>query len=251
MMPYNLLLLPVIVGYFILIYSHYFRYNTQRLTQNRIIFESVSVALIILSFGFILRTIVEIIFPRLTPFLVSFLKIIPVTKVNYLWTIVFSCLITIILVLLSNIYFLWRFKQSQLIGWAVDKNGDELEKLFKKSVDDALFIQVTLKNDKVYIGYSETIPIPQKTNYLTLTPILSGYRDEKKQLHITTDYFNVVDEFINGLDSHQKSVTLNTEVIIKQDEIITAGIYEQSIFDKFNNSDPKSQTKKSKKKTKS
>lgn len=234
MMPYNLLLLPVIVGYFILIYSHYFKYNTQRLTQNRIIFESVSVAIIILTFGFLLRAVIEYLFPKLTPWLISSLKFIPINKVDYLWTIVFSCLSSIILVVSTNVYLLWRFRKFQLIGWAVDKNGDELEKLFKKSVDEASFIQVTLKNDKVYIGYSEIIPIPQKTNYLTLTPILSGYRDDKKQLHITTDYFSVIDDFLKGLDNKETSITLNTDVIIKQDEILTAGIYEQAIFDKFN-----------------
>lgn len=234
MMPYNLLLLPVIVGYFILIYSHYFKYNTQRLTQNRIIFESVSVAIIILTFGFLLRAVIEYLFPKLTPCLISSLKFIPINKVDYLWTIVFSCLTSIILVVSTNVYLLWRFRKFQLIGWAVDKNGDELEKLFKKSVDEASFIQVTLKNDKVYIGYSEIIPIPQKTNYLTLTPILSGYRDDKKQLHITTDYFSVIDDFLKGLDNKETLITLNTDVIIKQDEILTAGIYEQAIFDKFN-----------------
>jgi hypothetical protein len=234
-MPYNLLLLPVIVGYFILIYSHYFKYNTQRLSQNRIIFESVSVALIIITIGFIIRLFIEWLFPNATPNTITFLKIIPIQKVDYLWTVVFSCLASICLVVLSNLYFLWRFKKSQLIGWAVDKNGDELEKLFKKSVDDALLIQVTLKNDKVYIGYSEIIPIPQKTNYLTLTPVLSGYRDDKKQLHITTEYFGIIDDFLKGLDNNEKSLTLNTDVIIKQDEILTAGIYEQEIFDKFNN----------------
>lgn len=234
MMPYNLLLLPVIVGYFILIYSHYFKYNTQRLAQNRIIFESVSVALIILTSGFVIRALLEARFPESTPYLIEKLKFFPIKKVDYFWTIVFSCLIAILSVLLTNLYLLWKFKKFQLIGWAVEKNGDEIEKLFKKSVDEALFIQVTLKNDKVYIGYSEIIPIPQKTNYLTLTPILSGYRDEKKQLHITTDYFKVVDEFLEKLDNKEKSVTLNTDVIIKQDEILTASIYEQNIFDKFN-----------------
>ncbi|WP_202701156.1 hypothetical protein, partial [Flavobacterium sp. UGB4466] len=182
---------------------------------------------------------------QLTYYLILKLKIIPINKVDYLCTIVFSCLISILLVLVTNVYLLWKFKKSQLIGWAVDKNGDELEKLFKKSVNEASFIQVTLKNDKVYIGYSEIIPIPQKTNYLTLTPILSGYRDDKKQLHITTDYFSVIDEFLKGLDNNEESITLNTDVIIKQDEILTAGIYEQVIFDKFNT--PKTKPQKAKK----
>lgn len=235
MMPYNLLLLPVIVGYFVLIYSHLFKYNTQRLTQNRIIFESVSVAVLIITAGFILRTIIEVILPDLTPAIVEILEIVPIRKVDYFWTIVFSCLLAIILVFISNYYIKKRFKKDEPIGWAVDANGDEIEKLFKKSVEEAVTIQVTLKNDKVYIGFSEIIPIPSKTNYLTLTPIISGYRDkDTKQLHITTDYFKVVDDFIDDVENDDNKITLNTDVIIKQDEILSAGIYEQSIFDKFN-----------------
>jgi hypothetical protein len=235
MMPYNLLLLPVIVGYFVLIYTLFFKYNTQRLTQNRIIFESVSVAIIIVVCGITIRTFVELLFPNLTPAAVNFLKVIPINKVDYLWTVVFSCLLTVILVFISNYFIKRKFKKDEPIGWAVDANGDEIEKLFKRSVEEAVTIQVTLKNDKVYIGFSEIIPIPHKTNYLTLTPIISGYRDkETKQLHITTDYFKVVQEFIDKVNDDKENVSLNTDVIIKQDEILSAGIYEQSIFEKFN-----------------
>jgi len=235
MMPYNLLLLPVIVGYFVLIHSLFFKYNTQRLTQNRIIFESVSVAILIIVFGIIIRTIVQSIFPKLVPAIINFLKIVPINKVEYLWTVVFSCFTTVILVFISNYCISKKFKKDEPIGWAVDENGDEIEKLFKKSVEEAVTIQVTLKNDKVYIGFSEIIPIPHKTNYLTLTPIISGYRDkETKQLHITTDYFKVVQDFIEQIGDDKESVSLNTDVIIKQDEILSAGIYEQDIFEKFN-----------------
>ncbi len=100
-------------------------------------------------------------------------------------------------------------------------------------------MQITLKNNKVYIGFSETIPIPQKTNYLTITPIISGYRDsETKKLHITTDYFKIVEEFIKDLEEESEgaieSIHLNTDIIIKQDEILSASVYEQKIHDKFN-----------------
>ena len=100
-------------------------------------------------------------------------------------------------------------------------------------------MQITLKNNKVYVGFSETIPIPQKTNYLTITPIISGYRDsETKRLHITTDYFKVVEEFIKDIeeqiDENIDSIHLNTDIIIKQDEILSASVYEQKIYDRFN-----------------
>jgi hypothetical protein len=57
-------------------------------------------------------------------------------------------------------------------------------------------------------------------------------------LTITTNYFKVIDEFIKDIEVQEgielEKITLNTDIVIKQDEIITAGIYEQEIFDKFN-----------------
>lgn len=234
-MPYNLLLLPIIIGYISLIYSLFFKYNSQRLSRSRILFESIALGVIIVSFGFVIRTIIQLIFPTFIPWTIDFLKIVPINKTEYFWTFIFSSLLALIFIFLSNKFIRKKFPNDIPIGWAVDKNGDEIEKLFKKSVEEGLTIQVTLKNDKVYIGFSETIPIPQKTNYLTLSPIISGYRDkETKRLVITTEYFKVVDEFIKELKNDEDSVTLNTDVIIKQDEILSAGIYEQRIYDLFN-----------------
>lgn len=141
--------------------------------------------------------------------------------------------------LLINMIINKYYHKNDPILWAVNKHGDELENLAKESADKGLTIQVTLKSNKVYIGFYEQIPIPQKTNYLTISPILSGYREsETKKLIITTNYFNVVNEFITEIENNSESeidiITLNTDVIIKQDEILTAGIYEQEIYDKFN-----------------
>lgn len=244
-MPYNLLLLPVIVGYISLIYSLFFKYNSQRLSRNRILFESIAIGVIIVSFGFIIRTIIQLIFPNLIYWIIDFLKIVPINKSEYFWTFIFSSLLALIFVFLSNKFIRRKFPNNNIpIGWAVDKNGDEIEKLFKKSVEEALTIQVTLKNDKVYIGFSETIPIPNKTNYLTLSPLMSGYRDkETKRLVITTDYFKVVETFIKELKEDEPTITLNTDVIIKQDEILTASVYEQKIYDMFNFPNKQEETK--------
>lgn len=243
-MPYNLFLLPIIVGYISLIYSLFFKYNSQRLSRSRILFESIALGVVIVSFGFIIRTIIELVFPKLIHWIVDFLKIIPINKTEYFWTFIFSSILALVFIFLSNKFIRKKFPNDIPIGWAVDKNGDEIEKLFKRSVEEALTIQVTLKNDKVYIGFSETIPIPQKTNYLTLSPLMSGYRDkETKRLVITTDYFKVVETFIKELKEDESSVTLNTDLIIKQDEILTANVYEQKIYDMFNLPDKQEEAK--------
>ncbi|MEM6720555.1 MAG: hypothetical protein AAF611_14605 [Bacteroidota bacterium] len=179
----------------------------------------------------------DLISPSITTNIVEFLKIVPIEKVDYLWTAIFSFIITCLLVIISNEFIICKYGEQSTILWAIHKNGDELEKLFKRSVVEGKMMQITLKNDKVYIGFCEIIPEPQKTNYIIISPILSGYRDNKtKKITITTDYFEMVEHYIENLDDDSTTVELNTDIIIKQDEILTAGIYEQIIFDMFNKS---------------
>lgn len=240
-MPYNLFLIVIITGYFILTFSQLFKYNIQRLTRERILFESILVGLQIIVGGFLSRFLYNYFlnsYLHLTGIL-NILNEIPFEKPHYFWTFVFSSLISLIIFWFINLIIVRYYPKNDQIIRAVNKNGDEIEKLFKDSALNGNLIQVTLKNDKVYIGFCEEIPIPKKTNYLVICPYLSGYRDkENKQLIITTDYKKVVDKFIEDIkektEKEVESITLNTDIIIKQDEILTAGIYEQTIYDEFN-----------------
>lgn len=249
-MPYNLFLIATITGYFILSYSQIFKYNIQRFSRERILFESILAGFLIIVGGFIVRiTFNFITLGKAIPFLLYLLNKFPIEKPLYFWTFIFSSLISILLAWFSNWVIIKYYPKNDQIIRAVDKNGDEIEKLFKDSAIKGNLIQVTLKNDKVYVGFCEEIPIPKKTNYLKLSPYLSGYRHkDTKQLTITTDYEKVVDEFIAEIrektGKNVEKITLNTDVIIKQDEILTATIYEQEVFDKFNK--PNSELKKPK-----
>lgn len=240
-MTYNILIIPIITGYYILNFSKLLKYSSQRFTRSRILFESVFIGIVIIAFGFFIRTLLTLIFPSVIPFITKGLNHIPIQKPLYLWTYVSSSIIAIIIFAIINVVINKYYHKNDPILWAVNKHGDELENLAKDSAEKGLTIQITLKSNKVYIGFCEQIPIPQKTNYLTISPILSGYREsETKKLVITTNYFNVVNEFINDIENNEDnedvidSITLNTDVIIKQDEILSAGIYEQEIYDKFN-----------------
>ncbi len=237
MIPYNLLLLPVIAGYIVLGYSAVFKYTTQRYSQYRLLFECIFTCVILIFIAFIVRTIADIYFPDATPFVLRYLNYVPVSKVPYLWTSVFIFVGICILVPVSNIFIYKKFGKQAAISWAIDKAGDEIEQLFKRSFENGELMQITLKNGKVYIGFCEIIAIPQKTSFLTITPMLSGYREaETKKMVITTDYFEVVGKYIENI-SAEKDVTLNTDIIIRREEILSANIYEQEIFDMFNKKD--------------
>ena len=95
----------------------------------------------------------------------------PIEKPQYFWTFIFSSLISILLAWFSNWVIIRYYSENDQIIRAVNKNGDEIEKLFKDSAINGNLIQVTLKNDKVYVGFCKEIPIPKKTNYLKLSPL--------------------------------------------------------------------------------
>ena len=238
-MPFNLFIIPIITGYFILTNSSLLKYNSQRLTRARILLESIIIGLISIGSGFLVRGIIESISDNFIYKIYAFLEFIPIHNLDYFWTFIFSCILSILLFILLEVSVLYFYSKDDAIIWAVNKNGDELETLVKDSALNGQTIQLTLKNDKVYIGFCEETPIPQRTNYLKISPILSGYRDkETKKLEITTNYFKVVEEYIKDIEKKEEieleEITLNTDVIIKQDEILTASIYEQEIYDKFN-----------------
>jgi hypothetical protein len=231
-MPYNLLIFPLCGGYFILLNFVYFKYRYQRLSSQRILFNSIIAGVFLLFFTFILRAFIAFIFPEAIDFIYEgFFQNFPISHINYLWTSVASFTIAICLTFFANSIVILFFGYQKPIGYAVRKYGDEVEKLFRTSAKTGELMQITLKNNKVYIGFTDIIPVPKETNYLKITPVLSGYREsESKILRLTTDYFDILDIYMSD---HPKFNIYDIDISIKQDEILTAGIYDQNVFNLF------------------
>ncbi|MDP2672323.1 MAG: hypothetical protein Q8O84_00735, partial [Nanoarchaeota archaeon] len=130
------------------------------------------------------------------------------------------------------IYWKWLKVQSfKLFAKAILKHGDELERTFLDSLKFKKLLQITLKNNKVYVGIVARVNEPQKTNYVEIFPVMSGYREsESKILHITIPYTKVIE----ALDKEGKTPILKDfKIVIKQDEILTTTIFYPEIYDKF------------------
>ena len=234
MVKFDLLLLPLIGGYIFLITSYFTKFYHQRLDRQRLIFNSVIAGVLISIIGLYLNELLK------TECFICFRKffkfIIPL-HYDGLTVSFYIFLISYPLAKIVN----KLFPKNIALYWNIQKWGDEFEKLFWDSLgDENNILMITTKSNKVYVGYLINVSEPLKNSHITILPSMSGYRDkETKQLTITTDYEKVVDEFIaeikeeTGVDVDE--ITLNTDVIIKQDEILTATVYEQAVFDKFNN----------------
>ncbi|MCB0744917.1 MAG: hypothetical protein KDC67_13500 [Ignavibacteriae bacterium] len=232
-MPYNLFLLPLAAGYLILVKFVLFKYKYQRLSSQRLLFSSIITGIFAISISFLIRAFVNLICPNLIQNIYQNLyNFFQLEEERYLWTSGFCFLTAIILTYLGNWIIIKLKGKAYPLVKAIEKEGDEIEQLFKDSAITGELMQITLKNDKVYIGFTDILPEPKKTNYLKITPVLSGYRNPiTKRLKITTKYFKVLEVYLSDCP---KFDIYDIDISIKQDEILTANIYDQNVFDMFN-----------------
>lgn len=222
-MPYNILILPLCGGYFILLNFVYLKYKFQRLTSQRILFSSIIAGVFLLFVTFSIRFFVDLAKPGIEKTIFEFLNTqIKVRHVPYLWTSITSFLLAVFGTILANftVFLFSGFSFRPSISYAVRKYGDEVEKLFRVSARTGQLMELSLKNNKVYVGFTDIIPVPRETNYLTITPVLSGYRNsETKTLHLITRYFEVLDIYMSN---NPEFDIYDIDISIKQDEILSA-----------------------------
>lgn len=224
-MIFNLLVIPLAAGYYILTRSFLFKFRQQRLDRQRILFETIILAGFILLIGFILKVFVyDLLFCDNIRFFLN--DINPLNNTPYSGTVISSLILTIALVHLSNLF----IDKTEQIYRAIKKVGNEFELIAARSFKEDKFIQITLKNDKTYVGYVKELPIPSQSNYLRLIPALSGYRDEQKKIRFTSHYLSAYDTYIE-----EKLVEdfreLETDVVIYIPEILTISFFDPELYE--------------------
>ena len=140
---------------------------------------------------------------------------------------------TYILNLIIKFFFNFSTHRYHPLIIAINNHGNEIEQLCMQSMIDGFALQVTLKNEKVYIGYIDEVRAPGQTNYLVFIPMYSGYRDqETKKITLTTLYEPVFKSLVNDNLNDKLSII---QLIIKLDEILTISPHDPEVFQRFNN----------------
>lgn len=224
-MPFNLLLFPLVGGYFILTNFKYFKYVQYRLENQRLLFNSALIGIFLLVFTFIIRVIAEAVFPEAVSVIYSYLPI----KTAFFGTTSFSLLLAIAGTLIAN-YFV---DTTAAIKYSINFAGNELELLLKSSMLDNRLLQFSLDTGKFYIGWLKELPVPFKSNYIRIIPVYSGYRDDQKELIFTTQYLSVYASYIE--EGAVKSIEeLGTDLVIKADSIKTVSYFDMEMYNRFN-----------------
>ncbi len=224
-MPFNLLIFPLAGGYYFFVRFHYFKYLQHRSDSQRLLFNSIIAGIFLLIVTYLLRVTADRLCPSLINAIWNFLPI----KLPYFGTSVTAFLFAISVTEITNAFTV----RENAIRKAIQRVGNELEILLMQSFNEAAIMQFTLKNDKFYIGWVAELPLPSKSNYVKITPAISGFRNERKEMVFTTEYLGVYASYVQ--EGKVKNISeLNTNVILKMDEILSANLFSIEMYERFN-----------------
>lgn len=227
-MIFNLLVLPLAAGYYLLTRSFYFKFRQQRLDRQRLLFETVIAGVFILIGGFAVKTLVydTLVNEEIRNAIHGFN---PVNTSPYSGTVLVSFVFTILLTELCNL----KADKKKQIQEAIKKIGNEFELMASMSFREKYLVLITLKNDKFYVGWVKELPIPSQSNYLRIIPALSGVRNEHKRLEFTTHYLSAYAKYIE--EKQIKDIEgMKTDIVLDIEEIISISFYDQDLYETLN-----------------
>lgn len=224
-MPWNLLILPLVGGYYVLTRCYWFKFHQQRLDRQRLIFESVLCGIGLLLFTYIIRAIIEYFAKDFISFLYQYSPFDQPYALTSFTSLIFAILFTCIV----N----WRSDNVKWIKKSIDDVGNEFEALMKFSFEEKSLVQFTLDNNKVYIAWVKELPIPSISTYIRVIPAISGYRNEEGRLILTTHYLSVYASYIeDGVVRYIDD--LNTDLILDISNIVSVSNFDPKMYEKFN-----------------
>jgi hypothetical protein len=225
MPPINLLLFPILGGYYILIKSELFRYRQQRLEPQKLIFNSFLSGIILMMLALVFTALVS----WVAPSFVDWARTLYPLKAEYFGTCVLAFLIGVGFTEVSNLF----VKKDKYISRAINKIGNEFERLCESCYRNTDMIQLSLKNDKCYVGWVKSLPIPSSSSHITILPVYSGYRNkENKRLQFTTQYLDVYATYVREGDV--LDIRDLAALVIKIDEIVSANKFDPDMYERFN-----------------
>ena len=222
-MPSNLLLLPLLAGFWFVARTHYFKFRTQSLDGYWLLLESSLVGVLL---GGLARVAVVLLsLTPLGPVLAGIWHAL--SPVPYSSTAVAALAAG----LLASVLFNWACGVEKARNRAIERHGTDLDKLLNTALADERKVSLTLNSRKWYVGYVSRAPnLSPREAYVSISPVLSGFRTQDTlEVEVTTDY-------VPALESELGSRKF--AVIIPLGTIVSAAFFDDEVFIRFTGEDP-------------
>ncbi len=191
-MPFNILLLPLIGGYFFIQGWNRTQYQSIRLEKERLLFHASLAGIFLLLLAFILRGLVPFSIPCVSHFPCATAPPFEYLDVSFL-----ALALGVLLPKVLNRF--WTLEDAS--KKYIEEEGDPFEQLINRALDTAKPVMLTLKGGKVYVGFVISSFVPNREQRtIHIVPLKSGYReDDKHRVHLTTDYAQAFEKMFSDV----------------------------------------------------
>ena len=226
-MPFNVLILPLLGGYFFLTFWNFTKFDTKRNSGHRLIFHAAAWGVVFLGFAFLVTALLEGQFPPLETWWRTQVPI------DYAGTSFLAFLIGLIGWWPLN---KWFFPLEKAAQDTIERWNDLLEILLSRASRETKLVSVTLRSRKVYIGLvTRTIAPMYDRKYIQLLPIKSGYRDSTTfKLNLAVDYAAVYAKIIRQELEIVKAGVTDFEIVVPVSEIQSINLFDPTAYSEFN-----------------
>ncbi len=109
--------------------------------------------------------------------------------------------------------------------------GSSLHALLVEQVGTNRAVALTLSDGKVYIGWVREPPtLDPREKYVVISPLLSGYRDEKMALQIVTNYASVYRVLRDHPEGLRGITYKHLDTLVAIDQIVSAHLFDPRIY---------------------
>lgn len=221
-------LLTVAAGYLFTKFTHFTSFRVERLSGYHLLFQSAIWGVVLISASHLLLV------------WIGSSEAAWIEVVQDLWrtyttlpgpgTLALAVVLSALLPQVINLL----FQRERAVRRTIQLYGTELEKLLYRGIQSISPVSITLKNEKVYIGWPLWTPEPRgETRDLAIMPAFSGFRDPRsKQLTLSTQYLPIYDQILDGSLEMEAD---DFQIILPVEEIRTANFFsldlDQSLFE--------------------
>lgn len=189
-MPTNLLLLPLLGGYWFIQNFHWTRFRARRLDGYRLLVESAFYGLFFSCIAWIASRAAVRSLPMLAVWWDG-----ATPQVPYLGTACLGLLFGIVSPYALNAFLglMPRLTAQEARKTAIDRHGNDLLRLLHRANHEERLVSVTLDSRKVYIGALGSAPdLEPHETFFSMVPFFSGYRDASTlELVLTISYLDL------------------------------------------------------------
>ncbi len=234
-MPYNLLIFPLLGGFLFIHTYKPLHYTSKRLEGYRLLIYSSLAGVILLVVSVIFVGFVNASYPKVLHWWKQWVPF------DYSGVAIFSFILGWVIAKLLNIRFLSDERHQKMLRKIIQRHGNLLEILIDKALNESKQISITLKNQKVYIGYIISLldPATMPLSFIEILPTISGHRNQNtKQFELTTNYAKVYDQIYLAEDEQPLITNLNIhdfKIVIPVSEIVSANIFDKDAYTFFRN----------------